>query len=77
MGETKSCEGEEKWYSPPVVAGLLPGNPTPETVRNWIRSGKVPGARRSPGNRWQIPQSGLDHLMESFELPKEREVNSD
>lgn len=62
MNETKSGEILEKWYSPLQVAKMVPGSPTPETVRNWAREGKVPGARQTPGKRWLIPASAIEIL---------------
>ncbi|WP_425292272.1 helix-turn-helix domain-containing protein [Corynebacterium mayonis] len=63
MEATNSGNLAQKWLTPPEVAQLLPGNPTPETVRNWIKAGKLPGARRTPGNRWQIPESTVATLL--------------
>ncbi|WP_115686476.1 helix-turn-helix domain-containing protein [Corynebacterium senegalense] len=64
MSKEERKESEERWLSPPQVAQMLPEKPSAETVRNWAAAGKLPGARRTPGNRWLIPESAVRVILE-------------
>lgn len=39
---------------------------TVNTVRKWIRSGKL-AAERTPGGHWRVPESALAHYSEFSE----------
>lgn len=51
-----------EWFSPEEASHLIPGSPVPATVRKWARNGKLPGAVRLPGGRWQIPVEAIDAI---------------
>lgn len=53
---------EKEFFSVKEVADQL--NVSDMTVRRWIDSGFLPGAKKGPfrSSHWKIPQSALDHL---------------
>jgi excisionase family DNA binding protein len=48
----------------PEVADQL--SVTEETVRRWLRDGKLEGARLSRRAGWRIRQSSVDSMLEAF-----------
>lgn len=54
---------KEVFLTPREVGQRLPGTPAAQTVREWCSRGLVPGARRTPTGRWQIPLSVIDTLV--------------
>lgn len=65
MTETENFNSSnELWMSPEEVGQLIPGHPSPQTVRKWARTGKIPGAYQSPGGRWFLPASAIQRLTE-------------
>jgi len=41
---------------------------TEETVRRWLRAGRLEGVRLSRRAGWRVRQSSLDALLEAFAL---------
>lgn len=39
----------------------------PETVRRWLRSGKLPGFQLTQQSGWRIRQEDVDRLIEDLE----------
>lgn len=56
-------EEYEKMLTPQEVAQRL--RVTPQTVRNWIREGKIKAVR--VGRPWRIPESELRAILEQAE----------
>ena len=61
---------DERMFTVPDVAARL--QVSEETVRTWLRSGRLRGLR--PGGRragWRVRQSDLERFMAAAEAPEE------
>jgi len=56
----------DPWLTAPEVARELKVNP--QTVRIWIRSGRLPAVRT--GNRWRVRRSDVDRTFSSHPSPE-------
>jgi excisionase family DNA binding protein len=52
-------DATEKWHSTKYVAELL--SVTPETIRDWIASGKIAGKKIN--NLWRVPTSEIRRML--------------
>jgi len=54
LNEVLSALGDEPLVRVGVAARLL-GVSSPDTVKNWARAGRFPGAQKTDGGQWQFP----------------------
>ena len=52
---------DERWLTVPEVADVLRVHP--ETVREWLRSGRLDGVRIGRRSGWRISESQLDTFL--------------
>ena len=50
------------WLTAEQAAELLQVHP--ETVREWLRRGKIPGGRAGPRGNWRIQRRGLEAAIQ-------------
>lgn len=63
MEASKPSGREEKWLTPREFGLLVPGTVSAQSIREWAASGKLPGAFRTPGGHWKIPESAVNQIL--------------
>lgn len=58
------------------AAGIL-GVSSPNTIKNWLCSGKFPGAYQTNGGHWRFPESSVHEMKSQLDDTLERSKRGD
>lgn len=50
------------WITPEQIAADL--RVDVQTVRGWLRAGRIPEARKLPGGQWRLPEDAAERLTQ-------------